>query len=71
MNANQPFATSKNKELHSSKIYHDKLLGDDGYDYSKVEDIAGVDYKKAMILTSIFIGLHISPNLIWGIFPLP
>ena len=28
------------------------------YDYSKVEDIAGVDYKKAYIITGIFIALH-------------
>lgn len=58
MNTNQPFEEPNNKNTYQHRIYQDKLLGEEDYDYSQVEDIAGVDYKKAMILTAIFIGLH-------------
>lgn len=48
----------KNENVHSDDQFV-PVGYNRNYDYSKVEDIAGVDYKKAMILTMVFIGLNL------------
>lgn len=53
-------AYNKGKITNKTRFYQDDLL--ENYlvsDYSQVEDIAGVDYKKAMILTAVYIFLHL------------
>jgi len=69
MNANQPFEQSGNKKPYRNKIYQDSLIGEGEYDYSQVEDIAGVDYKKAMIITGVFIAIHLFAKPYLTIFP--
>lgn len=50
----------KNRITNKTHYYQDELLEDYSTpDYSQIEDIAGVDYKKAMILTAVYIALHL------------
>ncbi len=70
MNANQPLDNQEIKKSFSPKRYYQDALLEDytPYDYSEVEDIAGVDYKKAMILTGIYIALHLFAKSTFGSF---
>lgn len=57
------------QKQEKANFYKDELLEDYiPVDYLKVEDIAGVDYKKAMIITAIYISLHLFAKSFFGFF---